>query len=189
MAATDTMTDRDRHTHIDAVHLDDGTTVSATESDGQGAWLSPRDAQVLLGISERTLWRRLARGQYEKRPREGGLVEIWVPTARPSMTEPAPVSDRQTQEESFERGLVLVDRFGQALAQQVAPLLQELAATREQLVDLAQENGRLSAENSALAARVAELEQRPATPVMVTVNDRLETPAKPWWRRLLLWAG
>ncbi len=173
---TDTTTVSDRQGPIPTDNLPDAETVT----DGQGAWLSTRDAQQALGISERTLYRRLARGQYERRVRTDGQTEVWVATAPPPVTDTGP--SRDSHAEQIERGLVLVDRFSQAVAQQTAPLLQELAATRQQLVDLAQENGRLS-------ARVVELEQRLSVTVTVSVSDgqAAATPPRPWWARLLAW--
>jgi len=173
---TDTATVSDRHTPEGAARVSDPETVT----DSQGAWLSTRDAQQALGISERTLYRRLARAQYERRVRADGQTEVWVATAQPLVTDAGP--SRDSHAEQIERGLVLVDRFSQAVAQQTAPLLQELAATRQQLVDLAQENGRLS-------ARVVELEQRLSVTVTVSVSDgqAAATPPRPWWARLLAW--
>jgi hypothetical protein len=176
---TDAETVTDRHPHDPPANLTDVETVT----DSHGAWLSTREAQHVLDVSERTLYRRIARGQYARRVRTDGQTEVWVPSARSTATDTGSSSGSPT--EQVERSLQLVDRFGQAVAQQIVPLVQELATTRQQLITLAQENGRLS-------ARVAELEQRLPVTDTVTVNDMLAPtpPPRPWrrfWRRFWRW--
>jgi hypothetical protein len=180
MSLTDSTTDTDRQPAC----LPHTPTVTETDMDGRWQWLPPRDAQQQLGISERTLFRRIARGQLQRRHRADGQVEVCVPITRPSTPDAETVSDRQ--EADIERGLVLVDRFGQALAQQVTPLLQELTDTRRQLVTLAQENGRLQAERDQLAARVAALEQLGAHAPIARMSATPD-PQQSWWTRLLWW--
>ena len=192
MPATDNGTDTDRQPPSAAPELTD----SATVTDRRGPWLSPREAQQALGISERTLFRRIARGQYQRRHR-GDSVEVCVPAARPSAPDTETVNARHVAE--AERGLAVVDRFNHALAAHVAPLIAELATTRQQLVTLAQENGRLQAERDQLAVRVAALEERAtvsspdsdrqaATQIDNTAQAAITAP-RPWWARLWRWHG
>jgi hypothetical protein len=51
-------------------------TVTATGDDGQGVWLSPRVAQLSLGVGERALFRRIQRGHLQRRQRADGRVEV-----------------------------------------------------------------------------------------------------------------
>lgn len=146
-------------------------TVPETVIDGQGAWVSPREAQQVLGIGERTLFRRIARGQVQRRQRSDGRIEVWVPDPRPSTTVPETVIDGP---EAAERTLVVVDRLNTAVAQQVGPLLAELANSRQELVQLARENGQLR-------ERVATLEARLTATVPATVV------VGRWWQRLWPW--
>jgi hypothetical protein len=149
-------------------------TVSATGDDGQGVWLSPREAQAALGIGERTLFRRIQRGHLQRHQRADGRVEVWVPSARPSPTVPETDTDGQTPTDQAARALAVVDRLNAAVAQQVTPLLAELATARQELVQLARENGQLQ-------ERVTALEARLTPTVPETVSDG------PWWARWLAW--
>jgi hypothetical protein len=151
-------------------------TVTATGDDGQGVWLSPREAQAALRIGERTLFRRIQRGHLQRRQRSDGRVEVWVPGARPSTTVPETDTDGQAPTDQATRALAVVDRLNAAVAQQVTPLLAELATTREELVRLARENGQLQ-------ERVAALEARLTPTVPETVSDGRWWQRWAWWRR------
>lgn len=176
------------------------------DSDSQtlvGEWLGPPEAEQRLGISERTLYRRIASGRLKKRTLEDGRIEVWVSgpltdTDRhehpdenghwPVTGDQPPDSDRQV---TSERALALMDRFNAALARQVEPLVRELADTRRQLVALAEQTGRLSertehlvqaqeqllAERDQLRSRVQDLERQLADS-HVTDADRQERAGK-----------
>jgi regulator of replication initiation timing len=162
-----------------------------------GEWLGPPEAEQRLGISERTLYRRIASGRLKKRALDDGRIEVWVsgPLTDADRHEHAdengqePVigggatdGDRQA---TSERALALMDRFNAALARQVEPLVQELADTRRQLVALAEQTGRLSErtehliqaqeqlliERDQLRARLHDLE-RQLTDSRMTDTDR-----------------
>jgi hypothetical protein len=166
---TDAAPEADRQPYNSTATVPD----TATGSDRQGAWLTSHAAQQQLGISERTLFRRIARGQLERRHRANGQVEVWVPTAEATTATADSAPDTDRQHAQAEQALVLVDRFGQAVAQQVAPLLQEMAAMRQQLVDQAEEIGRLR----------AQLDRRAPAPAAPADTDRQTDGHPPWWRR------
>ena len=168
---------------------DENSQAAVSASDGPatdsqpliGEWLSPPEAEQRLGISERTLYRRIARGRLRKRTLDDGRTEIWVSVPATDAGSHAPSveygrgaanadystdSDRQ---QPSERALALMDRFNAALARQVEPLVRELADTRRQLVELAEQTGRLTertehlvAERDELLTRIAQLEREVA---------------------------
>src|SRR3954454_8631179 len=51
-----------------------------------GEWVSTNQALVQLGISERTLFRRLAAGKYRRRTLDDGRIQIWLPSLDRQMT-------------------------------------------------------------------------------------------------------
>lgn len=142
--------------------------VEVLESDELvGEWLSPREAQARLQISERTLWRRVSQGKLRRRQVDG-QVRVLVMTGdgrRRSVgsgdgrwqaddsqrwaSENGQVADtgqddsQRDGQAEVERALALVDRFDEVVGRQIQPLLEELGRTRQQLVELASTNGRL----------------------------------------------
>jgi hypothetical protein len=137
-----------------------------------GEWLGPPEAEQRLGISERTLYRRIAAGRLKKRVLDDGRIEVWVSVPvtdadshqAPSQnghsaTDGGFMTDSDRQHTS-ERALALMDRFNAALARQVEPLVQELADTRRQLVELAEQTGRLTERTEHLIAERDELLRR-----------------------------
>src|SRR5918911_5012329 len=75
------MTDSDRHSVRSENGQATATAQRVTATDRHelvGEWLSPREAQVRLGISERTLYRRIGRGQLRKHDLDDGRIEVWV---------------------------------------------------------------------------------------------------------------
>jgi len=140
----------------------------------------PQAARV-VGVAERTLYRRVTRGQVRSRRTEQGRIEVWVE----HVAEPCSTDDGQ------DRAVLLVDRVSTAVMRQVEALAVELAASRERIESLARENGalerevmhvrhvsdstqaRLQAELDQARARIAELERPPAP----------APNAAPWWHR------
>ena len=112
--------------------------------DQRGEWLTVRQAAIRLGVSERTLYRRVHDGTLRTRETVAGR-EVWTPLSEMA-GDARPVSGTDDEE----RALVLVERFAMLTERQAGPLLERLEA-------LARENGRLQ-------ARVTELEARLSTP-------------------------
>jgi len=94
--------------------------------DGPGEWLKARQAAIRLGISDRTLWRRVNEGKLKKRL-ERNQAEVYVPLDGVAGT--PPVIEQQM-----------------APAPTWAPLavLDELEALRARVVALERENAVLS---------------------------------------------
>ena len=76
---------------------DNGTATAAPSEDElpptaasaeAGAWLDLKSALAVLGISERTLHRRAAAGDLQRRSLTGGRTEYWVSSARHDMAPP-----------------------------------------------------------------------------------------------------
>jgi hypothetical protein len=166
-----------------------------SDVDGQqpGEWLDMRAAQHRLGVSERTLHRRIATGKLRRRTRLDGRLEVWLPSA------PGPtLSDDMTDSvgtANHERQLAIVERFGETIRGLVEPLQRDLSEARGQVERLARENGELSERTRSMEARIAELEARlepPAATADVTdrasdsVSQTAEAPSvpatRPWWR-------
>ena len=112
--------------------------------DQRGEWLTVRQAAIRLGVSERTLYRRVHDSTLRTRETVAGR-EVWVPLSEMA-GDARPVSGTDDEE----RALVLVERFAMLTERQAGPLLERLEA-------LARENGQLQ-------ARIAELEARLSTP-------------------------
>ena len=56
-------------------------SVTDSDADGQvlGRWMTIQDAARHLSVSERTIFRRVERGQLGKRTHQDGHAEVWVP--------------------------------------------------------------------------------------------------------------
>jgi hypothetical protein len=152
-------------------------TVAGSDADRQdaaGEWLDSRSAMLRLGIAERTLHRRVARGELRKRSRADGRLEVWVPSVEHRRASDA-VTDPDRQAEQAERALALVERVNLAVGQQVAPLLDLVERQQGTIREQAEELGRLR-------QRLADLEARPdpAPPDSATVD--VSPPPRPWWR-------
>jgi chromosome segregation ATPase len=158
-------------------------TETVSDSDRQaeaGEWLDTRAAMLRLGISERTLHRRLGRGELRKRGRPGGRIEVWAPLpAGRSATEPNADIDRQA--EQAERALALVERVNLAVSEQVAPLLAMVERQQSTIRDQAEELGKLR-------QQVTDLERRLTGTDPLTVGDGQggsppePMTRRPWWR-------
>lgn len=183
-----------RPLHSAAMTMPDET--SDVDNQPAGVWLDLRAAQHRLGVSERTLHRRIATGKLRRRTRLDGRLEVWLPAA------PGPtLSDEMTDSVSttdHERQLVIVERFGETIRGLVEPLQRDLAEARGQVERLARENGELSERTRHMEARVAELEARllasETSGAKSDTSDRASdtvshlpeassgSTARPWWR-------
>ncbi len=140
----------------------DGQVVEPSD-DTPGSWLTIPAAAHALGVGERTIRRRIERGQLRRRAHQDGHVEVWVPLASPDG-----VSAEMADSDGQERALVLVERYTELVAAHTAPLVARIE-------ELARENGHL-------AERVRQLEaEREADRQMSAIM----TDRPPWWRRWL----
>lgn len=151
------------------------------DTDAQaGEWVALPDAMRRLAVSQRTLFRRIARGQLQRRTGPNGRVEVWL-----TLTDGTVTSDdsqrHDAEAEQVERGLALVERFNLAVSQQVAPLLEMVR--EQQAVNSAQ-----AEELGRLRERVAYLEHQLSVSVPRVAGDTLpvsadrEAQPRPWWR-------
>jgi hypothetical protein len=172
-------------------------TVIDADADRQpddGRWLTIQEAARHLSVSERTIFRRAERGQLSRRTRPDGHVEVWV-----ALTPDDGVSRQSADADGQERALILVERFGEAVSRQVAPLVAELAAGRERIAELARENGQLQERVATLERELSVARQMadsvttaPKDPELSPVPEPLSpTPdgqvSAPWWRRWWAW--
>jgi hypothetical protein len=115
-----------------------------------GAWLSLEDAARFLRVTVRTIDRR----GLPKRRLPGRPTEVWVAGADDSVSDVTETSDGHIGH-ADERAIALSERVSDVVGRQMAPLLAELAASRQRIEDLARENGRLTAELAAERAKSA----------------------------------
>jgi hypothetical protein len=126
-----------------------------------GAWLPLRAALAHLGIAERTLYRRIDRGDLRTQ-KNGPRLEIWCAGAEPVMVADAMPATRPQDERSV--ALAVVEQYG--------ALIQRLEA-------LAAENGQLRAQLEAARKLAADATASLPAPAL---------PRRRWWHRLL-WGG
>src|SRR5215210_8000686 len=89
-----------RHRLADMTTDIDGQVVDPNEG-APGSWLPIATAAHALGVSERTIRRRIERGQLKRRAHQDGHVEVWVPEAAPDG-----VSAEMADSDGQERALV-----------------------------------------------------------------------------------
>ena len=172
--------------------LTDSVTVNGSQPSPAGHWLSTHEALGQLGISERTLFRRLAAGKLRRRTLEDGRVQVWLPLPLTSdrqttvrLSETLSVGDRHVAEGDrqsswSENGTApngpsvgdrqVSDSDSQADPERALALLDRFnVALARQLEPLIAEvrasrerNEELARENGQLAERVQELERRAA---------------------------
>lgn len=165
------------------------------DTDGQeqaGEWFSPSVAAARLGISQRTLDRRIAAGKLRRRVRPNGNTQVWLPVA-----DSASVADRSADrmaddgsQDQAERALALVERVNLAVTQQVQPLIELVERQQRTIADQAEELGTLKVELRLVREQLAS-STRPTPPNANTSGwpagmSPEPTPAtKPWWRWLI----
>jgi hypothetical protein len=126
-----------------------------------GEWLAPSVAAARLGVSQRTLDRRIASGKVTRRIRPNGTTQVWLPlSAVPTVTDEMAANDGQEQ---AERALALVERVNLAVNEQVRPLIDLVERQQAQLLEQAAELGRLRSENAVLQARQTMADEMAAT--------------------------
>jgi hypothetical protein len=150
-----------------------------------GAWLSLEAAARFLGVTVRTVDRR----NLPKRRLSGRPTEVWVAGADDSVSDVTETSDGHIGHDD-ERAIALSERVSDVVGRQMAPLLAELAASRQRIEDLARENGLLTAQivsaNECIAALRAS--QRPVeAPTAPGPPDPTPEPSTPWWRSWWHW--
>lgn len=141
---------------------------------GDGEWLRVGPAAARLGISERTLWRRVRAGALQKRGTHDGL-EVWVPLAGT-----APVTEGSPPRPAPRTTLAVAGMAGAVTLAVVEELKRRLDADGERLSTLTDEirglersTGRLTAERDAALADRDRL------------ADELARRSRTWWQRLL----
>ena len=147
-----------------------------------GAWLSLEAAARFLGVTVRTIDRR----GLPKRRLPGRPTEVWVAGADDSVSDVTETSDGHIGHDD-ERAIALSERVSDVVGRQVAPLLAELAASRQRIEELARENGLLTAQLASATERIAMLTapQQP-TEAPGAPDPPEPTPEAPRWKRWLL---
>jgi len=149
-----------------------------------GAWLSLEDAARFLGVTVRTVDRRCL----PKRRLPGQSTEVWVAGAEDDVSDVTETSDGHIGHDD-ERAIMLSERVSDVVGRQMAPLLTELAASRQRIEDLARENGLLTAQLATATERIAALAAPQSPPEARTAAEAPATAAdspSPWWRRWLV---
>jgi len=160
--------------------------VSATVGPSEaGAWLSLEAAARVLGVTVRTVDRR----GLPKRRLPGRPTEVWVAGADDTGSDMTETSDGHIRHDD-ERAIALSERVSDVVGRQMAPLLAELAASRQRIEDLARENGLLTAQLAAASERIAFF-TAPQQPVEALGEPEPPAPTSdapaPWWRRWRAW--
>ncbi len=146
-----------------------------------GAWLTLEDATRFLRVTVRTVDRR----GLPKRRRPGQPTEVWVAGASDDDVSDMSGTHVGHDAHADERAIALSERVSDVVGRQMAPLLAELAASRERIEALARENGRLAAENAALQAQNASLLASAEEQAPEPSTEPSAPPESPWWRRWL----
>jgi hypothetical protein len=132
-----------------------------------GAWLPARAATAFLDIALRTLYRRVDRGEIQRRNLDGGRVEFWIPGASLDLAMDSDTDPETSQLVALDRSdalLALLERQAELTQQQMTPLV-------ETIRELERENGRLQAELTTAQEALAKVTH---------ASNR-----QPWWRRWL----
>ena len=95
-----------------------------------GAWLDIVSACAALTCTERTIQRRVARGEIQRRTLAGGRAEFWIAGAEPVTLSPSPRQDGPQNERSV--ALAVVDEY-RALVDRIAEQAEEIGRLRAEL--------------------------------------------------------
>jgi hypothetical protein len=136
--------------------IDVSDTPSEPAEPQHGEWVDLRTASIRLGISERSIYRRIARKTLTGRQGMHGRAEVWIPMSDASMT--------HASED-------MVNRYSPLGRREMH------AAYMAKIAELAEENGRLKAENERLAH--AERERR-------SLAEQRRPSFMRWMRRFFL---
>lgn len=132
-----------------------------------GAWLDVTQACAHLNITDRTLFRRVRRGEIKRQVLPGRRSEFWVPGATRQET---PSDTPQDEPGGILAPRDLIEAVLTASRQEQTLLIEELTRSRQQLTEQAEEIGRLKAELE------AERERH-------NVSADTDAARAPWWRR------
>jgi hypothetical protein len=147
----------------------------------------------LLGVSLGTVRRKIARGELRAeqahRP-QGRVWQIWLQPAQDAVDLPIqpPASTLPQHPGEIQRAETMSVFLVPLLQQAMQPLVDELAATRAQLVTQAERIGHLEAEIDHLTATSllrpfsSDSEWAPAEPTQKTSAERNGRPWWLWWR-------
>lgn len=133
--------------------------------EGDGQWLPVPAAQVILGIPQKTLYRRAERGKIPSRKNADGRIEVWVTNAAPLEQRLSPTVGVNT---------VDVRELLAPLAQALTDSQQEALTATERAVNAERDLQTAQAEIAALQARLSR--SRPGR------IDALRS----WWRFWIL---
>jgi len=143
--------------------------------------MTPAEAAALLGISERTVQRRLKQGALQGYKVDTGRGEVWRVVLGDMAVTPTPQHDvmavRASQTDVTPTG---VAEFAHAV---IDELRQEY---RDELEHLRRENQQLAGQLGFTQAKLQEAERTVA--LLMAPKDEPEPPAQPervsWWKRL-----
>lgn len=128
--------------------------------------LTPAEAAVRLGVSERTIWRRIKAGKLNSEHREDGV--------RVLLTDTVSVDDRQAS--------VASDTVSDTVTDSPQP---ELMKALDMVSELTRRNEQLAGQVGFLQAKTQDQERQIAL-LMAPKEDEPEPPAqperRPWWR-------
>lgn len=129
--------------------------------------LTPAEAAVRLGVSERTIWRRIKAGKLDTEHRVEGV--------RILLSDALSVDDRQVS--------VAFDNVSDTVTDSPQP---ELIKALEMVSELTRRNEQLAGQVGFLQAKTQDQERQIA--LLMAPKDEPEQPAQPervsWWRRL-----
>ncbi len=161
--------------------MDDGGVATARPNSEAGQWMIRAAAATLLGLSERTIRRYAALGQYRTR-KVGQVVEVWVPLGGQSPASP---------DEGFEEQSLLIKEDDQATSSDghPPPAIGQLMTMLHQLLDQEMARADRERERASAAEQAAAMWQERARNLETQVEQLLALPAHeeesegkpPWW--------
>jgi hypothetical protein len=159
--------------------MDDGGVDTVRPKSEVGQWMTRAAAATLLGLSERTIRRYAALGQYRTR-KVGQVVEVWVPLGGQSPASPG---------EGFDEQLPLIEENDAAERSDGHPPLAigQLMTMLHQLLDREMARADLERERASAAEQAAAMWQERARNLEAQVEQLLalpaheEEPARRWW--------
>lgn len=144
----DPATDPPDTTENDATDLSPSPRQAEIET---GAWLDIISACSALACTERTIQRRVARGEIQRRTLPGGRAEFWIAGAEPVAVGSTPRQEGGQDARSVALAVVeqqraLIDHLSDLSRQEATPLLAMIDARDAEIRALVDENARLKAE-------------------------------------------
>lgn len=129
---------------------DDGQAVEGeiVGPEGDGQWLPVPAAQVILGIPQKTLYRRAERGKIPSRKNADGRIEVWVSNAPPQEQRLSPIVSVNT---------VDVRELLAPLAQALSDSQREALTATERAVNAERDLQSAQAQIDALQARLSRV--------------------------------